>query len=63
LIRPILAATVLIRPSSPGPGRRPRVPDDGHRGLDLSGMDDCSTGGGDDFACVVTLNTGAALLE
>jgi len=30
---------------------------------DLFGVDYCSTGGPDDFRCVVTLNTGAALLE
>ncbi len=30
---------------------------------DLFGADYCSTGGGDDFKCVVSLNTGAALLE
>ena len=30
---------------------------------DLFGVDYCSTGGPDDFTCVVTLNTGAALLE
>ena len=29
----------------------------------LFGVDYCSTGGADDFKCVVTLNTGAALLE
>ena len=30
---------------------------------DLFGVDYCSTGGPDDFTCVITLNTGAALLE
>lgn len=30
---------------------------------DLFGVDYCSTGGPDDFRCIVTLNTGAALLE
>ena len=30
---------------------------------DLFGVDYCSTGGADDFTCVVTLNTGTALLE
>ena len=30
---------------------------------DLFGVDYCSTGGADDFTCVVSLNTGAALLE
>lgn len=29
----------------------------------LFGVDYCSIGGGDDFRCVVTLNTGAALLD
>lgn len=32
-------------------------------GRDLFGVDYCSTGGPDDFTCVVTLNTGAALIE
>ncbi len=30
---------------------------------DLFGVDYCSTGGTDDFICVITLNTGAALLD
>lgn len=30
---------------------------------DLFGVDYCSTGGPDDFRCIVSLNTGAALLE
>ena len=30
---------------------------------DMFGVDYCSTGGTDDFTCVVSLNTGAALLE
>lgn len=30
---------------------------------DMFGVDYCSTGGPDDFRCIVSLNTGAALLE
>ncbi|WGM31596.1 hypothetical protein [Brevundimonas sp. NIBR11] len=30
---------------------------------DMFGVDYCSTGGANDFTCVVSLNTGAALLE
>jgi hypothetical protein len=30
---------------------------------DLFGVDYCSTGGANDFTCVITLNTGAALVE
>ena len=30
---------------------------------DMFGVDYCSTGGPDDFTCIVSLNTGAALLE
>lgn len=30
---------------------------------DLFGVDYCSTGGAGDFTCVITLNTGAALLD
>ncbi|WP_428152303.1 hypothetical protein [Brevundimonas sp.] len=30
---------------------------------DLFGVDYCSTGGANDFTCIITLNTGAALVE
>ncbi|WP_426051149.1 hypothetical protein [Brevundimonas sp. SL161] len=63
MVRPILAATVLIRPSIPGACRRLHAPDDRNRRTDLPDVDDRYIGGVEDIPCVVPLNTRAALLD